>query len=101
MVGVTLTFQIPESAYRVVVKDGSITAMQRLQGEGFSSLYETEAKTKLDGFTVHLNERGSQYQIKDYGGLVLSRLADGVVRNGLELAVATLATGSLVFYKAN
>ncbi|MDY0207759.1 MAG: hypothetical protein RBR82_14225 [Pseudomonas sp.] len=94
-------FQIPESAYRVVVKDGSITAMQRLQGEGFSSQYETEAKTKLDGFTVHLNERGSQYQIKDYGGLVLSRLADGVVRNGLELAVATLATGSLVFYKGS
>lgn len=94
-------FQIPESAYRVVVKDGSLTAMQRLQGEGFSSQYETEAKTKLDGFTVHLNERGSQYQIKDYGGLVLSRLADGVVRNGLELAVATLATGSLVFYKGS
>lgn len=94
-------FQTPESAYRVIVKDGSITAMQRLQGEDFSPQYEAEAKTKLDGFTVHLNERGSQYQIKDYGGLVLSRLADGVVRNGLELAVATLATGSLVFYKAN
>lgn len=94
-------FQIPESAYRVVVKDGSLTAMQRLQSEGFSPQYETGAKTKLDGFTVHLAERGSQYQIRDYGGLVISRLADGVVRNGLELAVATLATGSLVFYKGS
>lgn len=94
-------FQIPESAYRVVVKDGSNISMQRLQAEGFSSQYEIEARTKLDSFTVHLNERGSQYQIKDYGGLILSRLADGVVRNGLELAVATLATGSLVFYKGS
>ncbi len=48
---------------------------------------------------MHLVERDSQYQIKDYGGLILSRLADGVVRSGLELAVATLATGSVVFYK--
>ncbi|MDM1697218.1 hypothetical protein HX099_11195 [Thiopseudomonas alkaliphila] len=93
-------FQIPESAYRVIVKDGSDIAIQRLQGEGFLPQYEIEARTKLDGFTVHLNERGSQYQIKDYGGLILSRLANGVVRNGLELAVAILATGSLVFYKA-
>lgn len=94
-------FQIPESAYRVVVKNGSDIAMQRLQSEGFSPQYETEAKTKLDGFNVHLVERDSQYQIKDYGGLILSRLADGVVRSGLELAVATLATGSVVFYKGS
>lgn len=94
-------FQIPESAYRIIIKDGSFIAMQRLQGEGFLPQYETEAKTKLDGFTVHLAERGSQYQIRDYGGLVLSRLADGTIRNGLELAVATLATGSLVFYKGS
>lgn len=89
-------FQIPESAYRVVVKDGSITAMQRLQQESFSPQYETESKTKLDGFTVHLSERGSQYQIRDYGGLVVSRLADGTIRNGLELAVATLDRKSVV-----
>lgn len=94
-------FQTPEPAYRVVVKDGSNIAVQRLQAEGFSPQHETDAKIKLDGFTVHLAERGSQYQIRDYGGLVLSRLADGTIRNGLELAVAILATGSLVFYKGS
>ncbi|MGO2088709.1 MAG: hypothetical protein ACTH2P_03750 [Oceanisphaera sp.] len=92
-------FQVPELAYRVVAKEGSAVAMQRLQDEGFSPQCEADAKTQLDGFAVHLAERGSQYQIRDYGGLVLSRLADGIIRNGLELAVATLATGSFVFYK--
>lgn len=86
-------FEVPDSAYRVIVKDGSVTALQRLQSAGFSPQFELDAKTKLDGFTVHLHERGSQYQIKDYGGLILSRLADGTIRNGLELSVAILATG--------
>ena len=88
-------FQVPDTAYRVIAKDGSSTAMQRLQEAGFTAQYEAEVKTQLDSFVIHLAGRDSQYQSKDYGGLVLSRQADGIVRSGLELAVVVLVVGAI------
>lgn len=90
-------FQVPDTAYRVIAKDGSSTAMQRLQEAGFTAQYETEVKAQLDSFVVRLAGRDSQYQSKDYGGLVLSRQADRVVRSGLELAVVVFTVGSHKF----
>ena len=88
-------FEIPDTAYRVIAKDGSSTSVQRLLDAGFTVQYETEVKTQLDSFVVHLTGRDSQYQSKDYGGLVLSRQADRVVRSGLELAVVVLVVGAI------
>jgi hypothetical protein len=69
--------------------------VQRLLDAGFTVQYETEVKTQLDSFVVHLAGRDSQYQSKDYGGLVLSRQADGIVRSGLEMAVVVLVVGAI------
>lgn len=94
-------FEIPESGYQVRVKNTSTLAMGRLQEAGFSALYEEEARRKLDGFTVYLVGRGgTQYQLRDYGGLVIERLEKGVIRNGLELAVAVLAIGVLAIHNS-
>jgi hypothetical protein len=88
-------FQVPDTAYRVIAKNGSSTAMQRLQEAGFTAQYEAEAKAQLDSFVVRLAGRDSRYRSKDYGGLVLSRQADGIVRSGLELAVVVLVVGAI------
>ncbi len=90
-------FEIPATQYQIIAKEKRPGALRRLLiAAGFGIVTEIEAGIKLDGFTIFLTERNSEYRINDYAGLVLSRSATGAIRNSFELVIALLATGFLM-----
>ncbi|WP_205341676.1 hypothetical protein [Denitrificimonas caeni] len=89
-------FEIPNKQYQFVVKNNRPIAQQRMAAAGFKVVTEHEAEVRLDGFTMFIWERNSQYRLDDYGGLVLTRSASGVIRNSYELVIAVLAVGFLM-----
>lgn len=93
-------FEIPAAQYQIIVKDKRPGALKRLLiAADFEVVTEREAGIKLDGFTIFLPERNSEYRLSHYAGLVLGRSASGVIRNSFELVIAILALGVLVQIK--
>ena len=89
-------FEIPSEQYKTIVKERRPDALKGWTAAGLEVVTELEAGVKLDGFTIFLTERNSEYRINDYAGLVLSRSATGAIRNSFELVIALLATGFLM-----
>lgn len=87
-------FQVPSTAYRAYVKAGSTLVGERMKDVGFSP--EEIQGSKLDSLVLLLHETNELYKPIDYGGLVLSRLSKGKVRNGLDLATVLLSIGTII-----
>ena len=80
----------------VVAKNGRAEIMTEMRAAGFDVLPDTSIRFNLDGFSVYMQDRGTNTNVKDYGGLVLSRSKAGIVRNSFELVLVFLAVGVLI-----
>ncbi|MDY0207794.1 MAG: hypothetical protein RBR82_14405, partial [Pseudomonas sp.] len=90
-------FEIPATQYQIIAKEKRPGALRHLLiAADFGVVTEIETGIKLDGFTIFLPERNSEYRLSDYAGLVLSRSSVGVIRNSFELVIAVLSLGLLV-----
>lgn len=87
-------FQVPSTAYRAYIKNGSALVVERMKDAGFNP--EEVKNSKLDGLTLLSSESNEPYKPVSYGGVVLSRLSKGKIRNGLDLAAILLSIGVIV-----
>lgn len=93
---VVALFDVPLKQYKIIVKEGRHSVLERWAAVDLNVVTEVEAGIKLDGFTIFLPARNSEYRLKDYAGFVLSRSAEGVIRSSFDLVVALLAVGFLM-----
>lgn len=87
-------FEVPSEAFRVLIKNHSATSADLLEQAGFQTIPESNTKSKLARMDVYRG--GYEYRVQDYAGLVFTRQAEGVLRSGLDAAVAFLACGVLL-----
>ncbi len=93
---VVALFEIPAEQYKIIVTEGRACALKRWTAADLEVVTEAGAGIKIDGFTIFLPERNSEYRLNDYAGFVLSRSASGVIRNSFDLVIALLAAGFLM-----
>ena len=94
-------FEVSDTDYRVVSQRNSEKGLKKMQRAGFDVRRAEEISSNLDRFPVYIPDRDSRSAILDYGGLIMSRARDGVVRNSFELSVALLVVGALVQEKVD
>lgn len=86
-------FLVSPSNYLAAVKDPASEVRGRLSSAGFDPVGEKDSDVKLDPFKIYIPGRNSEYRVEDYGGVILSRSNQGVLRSSLDLVVALMVLG--------